>query len=201
MTPSIARLKQVLLVALAVGVAAPPAALAGGTDTGATAIIRRLAPITPPSVDGGGTDLEATSIARRPARVAATSLANRPQTVLVDHSRSLDFDIFFAFDSAELDATARAALTDLGRALAGRELGPYAFLVAGHTDAKGSAGYNLKLSAARAAAVAQYLTDAFPIEPERLYTVGFGASQPRVPAAPLDGRNRRVEVILVAGTE
>lgn len=200
MTPSINRLKQVLLIALAATVL-PPAAHAGGTDTGATAIIRRLAPITPPTVGGGGTDEDATGIARRPARIAATSLASRPQTVLVDRSRSLDFDVFFAFDSAELDAAARTALTDLGQALAGPELGPYAFLVAGHTDAKGSAGYNMKLSAARAAAVARYLAGAYPIAPERLYTVGFGASQPRVPEAPLDGRNRRVEVILVAGTE
>jgi OmpA-OmpF porin, OOP family len=68
--------------------------------------------------------------------------------------------------------------------------------VDGHTDGIGSADYNQKLSEARAAAVVASLTAA-GIEPGRLKSAGFGASQPIADNNSAQGRadNRRVELV------
>lgn len=179
-------------------------AVAGGTDASATSIIRQLAPTAPSSQSTitspspGGTDKRATRLIRQPATVHAHSIRSRPVTIVIDRAYSLDFDVFFEFDSDALTPSAKASLRELGRALSSAELSRYDFLVAGHTDAKGDAGYNLDLSARRAIAVARYLVDAFPIDPSRLYTAGFGETQLRRPDQPTAGINRRVEVSLVA---
>lgn len=67
--------------------------------------------------------------------------------------------------------------------------------VQGHTDDRGSEGYNLELSRRRAAAVRQYLVD-HGIDPRRVIARGYGASRPRVPnTAPAQrAQNRRVEL-------
>lgn len=61
----------------------------------------------------------------------------------------------------------------------------------GHADARGSEIENLRLSKARAAAVAAVLTSR-GIAPERVTTQGFGAFQPTPGRASSDGVNRRV---------
>jgi outer membrane protein OmpA-like peptidoglycan-associated protein len=64
----------------------------------------------------------------------------------------------------------------------------------GHTDNQGTADFNMKLSEARAAAVAEYLTGK-GIEPHRLTTKGFGKTMPIDSNTSPEGRshNRRVE--------
>ena len=52
------------------------------------------------------------------------------------------------------------------------------FLIEGHTDAVGSDIANLKLSDARAATVAEILTDFYHIPPENLATQGYGERYP-----------------------
>ncbi|MFO0677308.1 MAG: OmpA family protein [Polyangiaceae bacterium] len=66
--------------------------------------------------------------------------------------------------------------------------------VEGHTDDKGAAATNKKLSANRAAAVVQWLV-AHGIEASRLSSTGLGSDKPLVPNDTADGRtqNRRVE--------
>ena len=66
--------------------------------------------------------------------------------------------------------------------------------VEGHTDSRGSAGLNRRLSKARAAAVRKYLADK-GIAPERLTSQGFGPDKPIADNETEDGRlqNRRVE--------
>jgi outer membrane protein OmpA-like peptidoglycan-associated protein len=68
--------------------------------------------------------------------------------------------------------------------------------VAGHTDARGGAAYNLALSAARAAAVRDYLA-AHGVAPERVTSGGFGKERPRDDNVTAAGRarNRRVELL------
>ncbi len=51
------------------------------------------------------------------------------------------------------------------------------FLVEGHTDATGPAGYNLLLSDRRAESVALALTDYFSVPPENMVVQGYGQSQ------------------------
>lgn len=73
---------------------------------------------------------------------------------------------------------------------------PY-ILLAGHTDHIGTIAYNQKLSEERAAAVKKYLVENYQIDPKRLYTKGYGKTQPIADNATDEGRylNRRVEII------
>jgi len=74
----------------------------------------------------------------------------------------------------------------------------YRYLVAGHTDAVGTANYNRKLSEQRARAVRAYLLQNFPINPDRLISVGFGDNRLKSPETPKAAINRRVEIALIA---
>ena len=69
----------------------------------------------------------------------------------------------------------------------------------GHTDNQGTADFNMKLSEARAAAVAEYLIGK-GIEPQRLTTKGFGKTMPVESNDTPEGRsrNRRVEYRVLA---
>jgi len=71
------------------------------------------------------------------------------------------------------------------------------FLLAGHTDSRGSEAYNKALSNRRAAAVKKYLVEEFGIGAHLLYPRGYGESQPVASNDTDEGRqsNRRVEVI------
>ena len=69
----------------------------------------------------------------------------------------------------------------------------------GHTDDQGTASFNMKLSEARAAAVAIYLIGK-GIDEKRLTTLGFGKTMPVESNATPEGRsrNRRVEYRVLA---
>jgi outer membrane protein OmpA-like peptidoglycan-associated protein len=66
--------------------------------------------------------------------------------------------------------------------------------IEGHTDSRGKAGYNRKLSDQRAKAVLKYLVDK-GIDADRMTAEGFGPDKPIAPNETADGRakNRRVE--------
>jgi outer membrane protein OmpA-like peptidoglycan-associated protein len=68
------------------------------------------------------------------------------------------------------------------------------FLVEGHTDATGSAAFNLALSDRRAETVAQALVDYFGVPPENLVFQGYGEALLTVPTQAAEERNRRVEI-------
>src|SRR5262245_4398378 len=70
---------------------------------------------------------------------------------LVEESKSpnVDVQILFAFDSADILPKARPALDELGKALSDPKLSGGTFLIAGHTDAKGSDVYKSCRSGAR----------------------------------------------------
>lgn len=100
--------------------------------------------------------------------------------------------INFELDSADLTAEAQDSLKVFARMMQDERLEIARFVVEGHTDARGSEGYNLDLSEARAAAVSKFLTNQ-NISEERLSAIGLGKSQPRV-ADEFDPENRRVEL-------
>lgn len=114
---------------------------------------------------------------------------------------SIDLYVTFAFDSDRLDTDAYLVLDNLGRALSDPQLAGYKFLIAGHTDAKGTDAYNLGLSDRRAEAVRAYLTRTYGIEPGRLETVGYGESRLLDPTRPEDGINRRVQVVNIGADQ
>ncbi|GAB3626087.1 flagellar motor protein MotB [Pandoraea terrae] len=72
-------------------------------------------------------------------------------------------------------------------------------LVAGHTDAVGNPGSNLKLSEARAASVRDWLADASGIPSSHFAIQGYGDTRPKASNDTAAGRaaNRRVEITLV----
>ena len=117
--------------------------------------------------------------------------------VTLNYNHTVDLAVFYEFDSAALTPQAKALLTDLGRALGSSRLAGTKFLLAGHTDAKGSKPYNQNLSERRAVEARRFLVENFGIRPDRLIVVGFGEEYLADPARPHDPINRRVEVTLL----
>lgn len=109
---------------------------------------------------------------------------------------SVSMAIQFDFDSAKLRPQGEAALDHLATALKSPPLAASRFLVEGHTDAKGAAAYNLKLSQSRAAEVRRYLL-AQGVTPERVEAVGRGSQELADAANPYAAGNRRVRIVNV----
>jgi len=101
----------------------------------------------------------------------------------------------FAFNSAVLSPESQELLDQLAVAMQSPALKGYRFRLEGHTDSKGSAAYNLKLSQRRAQAVREYLSKEEKIVPARLTAVGKGATDPLDAAHPEAAVNRRVQIV------
>ncbi|HSB58344.1 MAG TPA: OmpA family protein [Methyloceanibacter sp.] len=116
---------------------------------------------------------------------------------LVEESKSpnVDVQILFAFDSAEILPEAKPALDELGKALSDPKLAGGTFLIAGHTDAKGSDAYNLGLSQRRAESVKAFLVETYHVDGGRLAVIGFGEEQLKNKDDPLADENRRVQIV------
>jgi outer membrane protein OmpA-like peptidoglycan-associated protein len=121
----------------------------------------------------------------------ALVVAQRPTA---PDSHRVTLDIRFANDSDRLTEAAHAQLAELGTALTSAELAHARFLIAGHTSATGAAEHNQHLSESRARAVRSYLVEHFHIEPQRLASAGYGASQPLPDFPPSALEQRRVEI-------
>jgi len=103
----------------------------------------------------------------------------------------------FAFESAELNDAAKAALDGFVQMLIAEDKGVY-LEIQGHTDSTGEDSVNLVLGKKRAEAVMEYLHKQYRIPLHRMEVISYGSSQPVADNATRDGRaqNRRV-VILV----
>ncbi|MDR3087131.1 MAG: OmpA family protein [Azoarcus sp.] len=120
-------------------------------------------------------------------------------TVVKDNTRTIRLvsDVFFAFDSAELNPAAIAKLTDIVAAIPkGTKV-----KVDGYTDSIGADAYNLTLSRQRGKAVADAMTGTRP--DLKITHNGYGKSNPVAPNTNTDGSdnpggramNRRVEIV------
>ena len=100
--------------------------------------------------------------------------------------------IHFGTDNAQLRPDGEQILDEVADVLA-KHPEIRKLRVEGHTDNRGNAAHNLQLSKARAAAVVAYLVKA-GIDPSRLESEGYGATQPLVPnITPAQrAKNRRV---------
>ena len=107
--------------------------------------------------------------------------------------------IHFGTDNAEIKPDGQQLLDEVADVLAKN---PQIRLVRveGHTDNRGNADHNLALSKARAAAVVVYLVHQ-GIDPARLESEGYGATQPLVPnlTPSSRARNRRVAFRILDG--
>lgn len=156
------------------------------TETAVTRIVSRLDPDRP------------TVNVETSAPVSVTvNVDNAPRRVLVDYRHAIDMTVYFAYDSTHLTETGRFELDKLGAALMTDDLRPHSYLIAGHTDARGSAAYNRALSRRRARAVRDYLIDEWNVDPNRLRVHGWGESRLKDPSHPRSGVNRRVEVAVI----
>ena len=104
--------------------------------------------------------------------------------------------IAFASGGAELTPESIPALEQVLHVL--RRHPEVRIQVGGHTDSRGSARHNLRLSTQRARAVAQWLAD-HGVDPARLDAEGFGETQPVADNQTAEGReqNRRIEFRVV----
>ena len=107
---------------------------------------------------------------------------------------SLSLQIQFEFNSAQISPVSQQALLNLSTALKAAELSASKFEVEGHTDAKGSDAYNLKLSQQRAEAVQQFLVHQ-GVAINRLVASGKGSTHLANAGNPLAAENRRVRIV------
>ena len=113
----------------------------------------------------------------------------------VAEKRSIDIEINFDFRSAKISRSAVAAVNTLGRALSNPDLKGMTFVLAGHTDGKGSLTYNQDLSEKRVDAVRRYLVDHFKLPSKDLVAVGYGKTMLKNENDPFGPENRRVQVV------
>ena len=101
--------------------------------------------------------------------------------------------VHFDFDKSNIRRDAVPILDEAVRIL--KDEGIMAVISEGHTDAIGTAEYNLKLSRRRASAVKKYLVD-HGVPESHIKVEGFGKSKPVATNDTDDGRaqNRRVEL-------
>ena len=111
-------------------------------------------------------------------------------------------DVLFEFDKADLLPKAEETLTKAAELVKKRSSGGVV-RIEGHTDAKGSASYNKKLSLRRAESVKTWL-GTHGLAGMRFSSEGFGADKPVAPNTKPDGsddpegrqKNRRVEIVI-----
>lgn len=116
-------------------------------------------------------------------------------TVVTKDKPSIDLEIYFGLGSAEVGEKAMPTVMALGRALTSSALKGSRFVVAGHTDARGGASYNQKLSQRRAEAVKRALVETVGIPAQDLVTVGYGKDSLKNTKNPFAPENRRVQII------
>ena len=193
MSPSVRRVVVIGSCCLALGAAVPAA---GQEPPSTKAIIDALKPTTRSSrnlivVERAQTPASAASEATTPP-----SAGDIPPTeaILLAAKPNISMAIRFDFDSWRIRPESAGALDNLAAALSSPELRSSKFLLEGHTDATGGAAYNQRLSQQRADAVKRYLT-ALGVQPERVASVGRGATQLANVLDPGSAENRRVRLV------
>jgi len=141
----------------------------------------------------------------------AQNIAGQAQNLQVKETDTeirieLAADVLFDFDKATIRPSAASALHNVADIIRDKAKGRVV-RIEGHTDGKGSAAYNQKLSERRADSVRQWLAQKEGLAGARLTTQGFGATRPVAPNTRPDGaddpegrqKNRRVEIIVSKG--
>jgi outer membrane protein OmpA-like peptidoglycan-associated protein len=184
----------------------------GTQDFGSGLVLRIPCEISTANEPENGTTLVQNSLYRLPGidfpefdNISATAIQARDAAGAKVAIIFFNSDALFAVNSADLGGDATTASLDAA-ILAIKNHYPNASIqVRGHTDAKGTASNNEKLSAERAAAVKGYF-NSHGFDPTRVSNVGFASTQPVVLETNPDGSdnpagrasNRRVEIVVHA---
>ena len=169
---------------------AKPAATPGAapiSQPAPTAAAGTAAPATP------GAAAEAAPASAAPA-ISGTPPAPGLRRNLQPVQRRIDLNIAFEFNSAVLRPEGQEALQQLTTAMQSDRLRSARFLLEGHTDAKGNAEYNDRLSEQRARAVADFLVRQ-GVDAPRLQALGKGFRDLLSGEDPLSAAQRRVRII------
>jgi outer membrane protein OmpA-like peptidoglycan-associated protein len=155
------------------------------------------APTESPNVHGVSTKSGGAPAVPSKPKVRAAAAAPRPEDqASAEAHPAITFNtIQFAFGSAQITPESSETLRKLGNVLNHELADQKAFLVEGHTDARGSTRANAVLSRHRAEAVKDYLVRELSVSPSRLQVVGKGFSEPANRADPYASENRRVIVV------
>jgi outer membrane protein OmpA-like peptidoglycan-associated protein len=113
----------------------------------------------------------------------------------------LPADVLFDFDKSDIRPDAATALAAAAEMIRTRAKGTVR--IEGHTDSKGAASYNQKLSQARAKSVQAWLVANGGLAKVKFALSGYGATRPGAPNARPDGSddpagrqlNRRVAIV------
>ena len=113
---------------------------------------------------------------------------------------TFDSGILFSLNSSELSAESKEEIAQLSDIL--QKYDETEIMFAGHTDASGSAEYNMDLSEERAMSVAEFAAD-HGVDAERMTITGYGETSPIASNETQTGRqkNRRVEIAIWANDE
>lgn len=128
----------------------------------------------------------------RVGTVVGTSTSSATGTTIgTGNAGGMNLLITFESGSDKLTGQAKRNLDAFAAALKSPSLASFAFEVQGHTDARGAADVNQRLSQRRAESVVAYLVSN-GIAGDRLLARGYGESRPMM-SDPRHPQNRRVE--------
>lgn len=163
-------------------------------------LVRPTAEAAAPAAPAAPLAAPAPAPAPSPAPAAAApapATAASPAAVAApEPAPSLSLPIQFEPNSAQVRPESGVLLGDLMAAMISPDLQDSRFVIEGHTDARGNAAANRRLSQARAEQVRQYLI-LLGVHASRLQAVGKGSSEPANPANPMAAENRRVRVVTI----
>jgi len=103
-------------------------------------------------------------------------------------------NVYFESGRAKLLPESESSLNEAGQAL--EKFSDLKIEVGGHTDTRGPASYNMKLSQERAETVRAYLIDHFHLNPGNYVAKGYGESRPEVKEKNEEDRQRNRRVVL-----
>ena len=132
----------------------------------------------------------------RNRRTRSLSLGEREEIASIASSKpTIDLEINFDYNSAEISKASMPAAQELGKALSNPSLKGSTFVVAGHTDGIGSDAFNQDLSERRADTIRNFLVQKYGISGTDLVAVGYGKTKLKDTQNPADPINRRVQVV------
>jgi outer membrane protein OmpA-like peptidoglycan-associated protein len=124
-----------------------------------------------------------------------SSVEREKVATIAEEKPKIDLEINFEFNSDEISKSAMPTIEALAKALNASAIKGSTILVAGYTDAKGSAPYNQDLSERRAEAVKRILMQKHGIAAGTLMTAGYGKTHLKSTSDPYSAENRRVAIV------
>jgi len=111
-----------------------------------------------------------------PQRVPVSKPVTEAERQLVEHGRIRLENVYFETGSAHLLPESEASLREAGEAL--EKFPDLKIEVEGHTDTRGSAAYNRRLSQERSETVRGWLLEHYRLRSENLVAKGYGEDRP-----------------------